>query len=78
MSKDKAEEVLRNALVRYAADNPEQKEELLNSLDTLLNKTATVAIMALECEKALQECLEMMNALQISTSKISVAAQASG
>jgi hypothetical protein len=78
MSKDKAEEVLRNALVRYAADNPEQKEELLNSLDTLLNKTATVAMMALECEKALLECLAMMNALQMSTSQISEAAQASG
>ena len=78
MSIEQAEEVLIKAIGRYAADNPELKEELLNALETLLNKTAAVAMMALECEKALQECLEMMNALQMSTSQISEAAQASG
>jgi len=71
MSTDKAEAVLMNAIGRYAAENPDQKEELLEALELLLNKTAAAASLATECGKALHECLEIMSACPMFTTRIS-------
>jgi hypothetical protein len=65
MSTDKAEAVLMNAIGRYVAENPDRKEEVLEALELLLNKTAMAASIATECGKALQECLEIMSACPI-------------
>ena len=69
MSTDRAEAILMEAIGKYADENPDQKAELLEALDTLLAITTHAASVATECSMGLMECMEMIEACRLSTSK---------
>ncbi|TCD47200.1 hypothetical protein [Chlorobium sp. N1] len=71
MNTERAEAVLMDAMAKYAEENPGQKAELIEALDAILEKTARATSIAMECNKGLMECMEMVGSCPLSIVKIS-------
>jgi hypothetical protein len=57
MSNEEAEHVLKKAIDLYAKQGPEQKKEIQEALDVLLETMSNAYAIVSECQKAIQECL---------------------
>jgi hypothetical protein len=67
MNTDNAELILSRAIKMYTKSRPAQKKEIQEALDVLLEKVRSAATLAAECNKALSECLAILNRCPCST-----------
>jgi hypothetical protein len=71
MNTERAEAVIMDAMAKYAEENPDQKAELIEALDAILEKTTHATSIAMECSKGIMECMEMMGSCPLSIVRIS-------
>jgi hypothetical protein len=71
MNMDDGELVLRKAITFFVNAYPEQKNEVEEALDALLETTRKASAIASECQQLLDECLQLILSCPFSTLRTS-------